>query len=160
MIHLLWDDLQHANGDVSMQERQPFQEKPPGVIHPLLIAPPMLQSEPHEVLQHIESFAGGDVPMSTFFDLGGEPRFDQGTSCEHGRGAQIVLVVIAVVAVVVADMLQNLLFIVSIGEDIPVAYHGDLSEVGRLATSDLGDVVPIGQSRVALQAAAAMNLTR
>lgn len=141
-----------------MQERQPFQEKPPGVIHPLLVTSPMLQSEPHEVPQHIKPFAGGDVPMSTFFDLGGEPRFDKSTSCEHGRGAQIVLVA-AVVAVVVADLLQNLLFIVSIGEDIPVAYHGNLSEVGRLATSDLGDVVPVGQSRVALEAAAAMNLT-
>ena len=74
-------------GNSPVQERQPFQEEPPSVVHALLIAPPMLQSEPNKVLQHIQPLPGGDIPMSSLFDLGGEPRFDQGTPSEHGRGA-------------------------------------------------------------------------
>ena len=52
--------VQQAHGDVAVQEGHPLQHEPPHVVHALLVAPPVLQPKPHEVLQDVQPLRGAN----------------------------------------------------------------------------------------------------
>lgn len=77
--------------------------------------------------------------MSFFFDFGGQPRFDERSSGEHGGFAEDVV-------------LEYVLFVVGVGEDVAVADDGEGGgEVWVLGGGDSFYVVPVGEFVVALE---------
>ena len=85
MIHLDREGLEDANGRVATKEGVPVEEKVARVLNALIVASPVLEAVGGEILEDVESFRSGDVPMSLLLDLIKKPRFDDGTACKHHR---------------------------------------------------------------------------
>ena len=83
LVHLLGKDLQQAHRDVSIQEGKPLEQEAPRVVDSLLITPPVLQTVFYKVLENVQTFRGGYVPVAFLLDFGRQPWLDKGSPTEH-----------------------------------------------------------------------------
>lgn len=72
------------------QEREPFQQELPGLLHSLSIRAPVLEAVVGEVSEELESLAGGDIPVPLFFDFSEKPRLDECPSAAKTQWASLL----------------------------------------------------------------------
>ena len=63
-MHLLRYDLEHPDGDVAAEVREPLEEKPPRGLDTPRVGAPVLQAVVAEALDDVQALARADIPMA------------------------------------------------------------------------------------------------
>lgn len=63
--------------ELPAEEREPFQQELPRLLHPLRVRAPMLEAVAGEVLEDPKSLIGRDIPVALLLNFSEKPRFDE-----------------------------------------------------------------------------------